>query len=109
VKPLALKPIVSEKGYGLSQLRNTYVFKIGPTANRQAVAKAVTDQFKVEVSAVRLAGSPSKTQRTVSRGRRTNVQGVRSPIRKAYVTLKEGHSLPIFAESDDKKTKKGKE
>ena len=97
MKDLALRPIVSEKAYGLSQERNTYVFKVPKSANKHSIAKAVTAQFEVTVTKVRVSGLPGKNVRSVKRGGRSVKQFHSSAERKAYVTLKDGDSLPVFA------------
>lgn len=104
---VSLKPRVSEKAYGQSQALNTYVFDIKAGVSRQQVAKAVEEQFKVSVTAVRLAGLPGKRQRTVRRGRIAK-PGYRPAVRKAYVSLKKGDSLPFFADSETGKKAKAK-
>lgn len=97
VKLFALKPRVSEKGYALSDRINTYVFDIPSKANKFDIAKAVASQFEVGVTNVRLASVPGKTVRSYRDRGRKSIYGKRSDVRKAYVTLKEGDKLPIFA------------
>jgi len=94
---ITLKPIMSEKAYGLSQTANIYVFSVAKAINRQQVAEAVASQYQVGVKSVRMAGVPGRTQSIISRRRRLNTLGQRSDVRKAYVTLKDGDKLPIFA------------
>lgn len=96
-KSLALKPRVSEKTYALSEQRNTYVFEVPKGVSKQLIADAVAAQYEVGVTNVRISATPGKTQRTYRRGGRVSYTGQRSGIRKAYVTLKEGDKLPIFA------------
>ena len=100
-KSLTLKPRVSEKTYGLSEERNTYVFEVPSGSSKQLIAKAVAEQYEVGVTGVRIAATPGKTQRTYRRGGRVVNRGQRSGLRKAYVTLKEGDKLPIFAAVED--------
>lgn len=109
-KHLALKPRLSEKTYALSEERNTYVFDVPADANRHSVASAVAIQYEVSVESVRIANLPKKAKRTYRRGDRVVVRGHTSPVRKAYVRLKEGDKLPIFsaAEEDKKKQKEAK-
>lgn len=94
---VTLKPILSEKAYGLSQAGNTYVFSVGKDVNRLQVSAAVSEQYKVEVTSVRMASVPGRSQAIISRRRRLNREGRRQDVRKAYVTLKEGDKLPFFA------------
>lgn len=107
---IPLKPHASEKSYALSEQRNTYVFKIPKQANAHSIARAIASQFGVSVVDIRLAKLPGKTKRSTRRAGRNIYRGKRTDIRKAYVTLKEGESLPIFsaveeAANDNKETK----
>lgn len=102
---LVLRPRLSEKVYKQTEELNTYVFVVPAKTNSQQVAKAVAEQFKVTVTAVRVASSAGKTRRAYRRRGYTKPR--RQPdIKKAYVTLKEGDSLPIFAEESKTETKK---
>jgi len=97
-KTLILKPRLTEKNYALSQSR-VYVVEIDKSVNKHSVARAVSEQFEVEVQSVRIANIQGKRKQTRSlTGKRySNSKGRRNDIKKAYVTLKEGHSLPFFA------------
>lgn len=103
-----LKPRISEKAYGLSQLRNTYVFDIPAGANKFDVAKAVAGQYSVGVTAVRITGLPGKPKRAYNARSRRFHRADRAGIRKAYVTLKKGDSLPFFATEEPAETAKEK-
>lgn len=106
-KTIVLKPRLSEKAYALSENRNTYVFAVPATISRLSIAKAVTAQYGVTVESVKVAAQPGKIKRTYRRGGRVVHRGNTSPIRKAYVRLKEGDKLPIFSavEEDKKKSR----
>ncbi len=95
-KTTTLAPILSEKAYGLSQTHNTYVFAVPKGANKHTIARAVTAQFEVTVENVNVTNIGGKSKRTVRKNGRA-VMGRQSDTRKAYVTLKDGDSLPIFA------------
>jgi large subunit ribosomal protein L23 len=95
-KELILTPIMSEKAYGLSQVRNTYVFAVPHEANKHTVARAVSAQYEVTVTTVNVANIQGKAKRTVRKNGRVS-KGRQSDTRKAYVTLKAGDSIPIFA------------
>ena len=95
-KQMTLKPRLSEKTYSLSQTKNVYVFDIPTDANKLEVAAAVAAQFKVTVTGVNVANSKGKPKRTVRKGGRPN-QGQRKASRRAYVTLKAGETIPVFA------------
>jgi ribosomal protein L23 len=111
MKNVTLKPRISEKAYALSEKLGTYIFDVPKDTNKFDVAKSVSSQYGVVVVGVRIASIPGKTINSYrSRGRRT-INSKRSDIRKAYVTLKEGDTLPIFAaveESNAPEAKKEK-
>ena len=97
-KTISLRPRLSEKSYSQSTSR-VYVFDIPKGVNKHSVAGAVEAQFDVKVSTVNVANIPGKPKRTVSiTGKRSkNSTGKRNDIKKAYVTLMDGYSLPFFA------------
>lgn len=92
-----LKPRVSEKAYGLSENSNVYTFDIESGVNKFDVARAVESQFEVTATKVRIVALPGKSVRRYRERGRKSFSGQRSGIRKAYVTLKDGDKLPIFA------------
>lgn len=95
-KSLALKPRMSEKTYGLSQERNVYTFIVPMGTSKPQVAKAVAAQFGVGVVSTNMVTSKGKAKRTVRKRGRVS-QGTQGTTKKAYVRLKAGDSLPIFA------------
>lgn len=99
-KTVILKPRMSEKSYALSQTKRTYVFDVsgenGAKVNKHTVARAVAAQFEVAVDNVNISNQNGKAVRVISKGGRRVSKGNRSDIKKAYVTLAEGNSLPIF-------------
>ncbi|HEY4963685.1 MAG TPA: 50S ribosomal protein L23 [Candidatus Saccharimonadales bacterium] len=108
-KDVTLVPLLNEKTYELSKSKNVYVFKIPNDANKHTVARAVTAQFDVEVIAVNTLNVQGKRKRIMSiTGKRSvNTEGKRVNTKKAYVTLKEGNSLPFFEaveEAEEKRT-----
>jgi large subunit ribosomal protein L23 len=106
-KTLILTPIMSEKAYSLSQVHNTYTFDVPKGANKHTVARAVSAQYEVVVTTVNIANIGGKAKRTVRKNGRVS-KGKQNDIRKAYVTLKTGNSIPIFAalEEDAAKAEK---
>jgi ribosomal protein L23 len=96
-KTVVLKPRLSEKAYQLSEQRNTYIFNIPVEANRHTVARGIEAQYEVTVDKVKIASVPGKSQRSIRRKGRSVRTFKRSGVRKAYVTLKEGDKLPLFA------------
>jgi large subunit ribosomal protein L23 len=105
-KYLTLGPRVSEKGYSLSEQDNTYVFNVVRNANKFDIAQAVSAQFEVGVLKVRIAGVPGKAVRSYRQRGRRSINAKRSDVRKAYVTLKPGDKLPIYAALDQPETPK---
>lgn len=95
-KTRILNPRLSEKAYGLSQVRNTYVFDVPKDANKHSVARAVSAQFNVTVTNVNIANIDGKAKRTIRKGGRA-AAGKQNDVKKAYVTLLAGDTLPLFA------------
>ncbi|MBA2279363.1 50S ribosomal protein L23 [Candidatus Saccharibacteria bacterium] len=110
MKDFVLKPRVSEKAYAMSQAENikTYVFVVSTSANKHSVARAITAQYGVVVTNVRTTTTKGKTKQSYRKGGRP-VAGVRSDIKKAYVTLRAGESLPLFVEEAAEEEKQAKE
>lgn len=97
MKYIALKPRISEKAYAQSEASNVYIFDVPPQVNKFDIAKAVAAQYSVGVTGVKIASVPGKSVRAYRQRGRRSINGQRSDLRKAYVTLKEGDKLPIFA------------
>ena len=84
------KPLVTEKGTGLTATLNQYVFEVAKEANRLEVKNAVEALFKVEVKNVRtlmVRGKTKTYRRTI---------GQRPNWKKAYVTLAQGNKIEII-------------
>ena len=94
MKTLILKPRLSEKTYALSQ-NGVFVFNVDKSANKHDIANAVSKTYDVTVTDVRVVVQQGKKTRSY-RNRRF-VSGQRDDFKKAYVTLKEGDSIPVFA------------
>ena len=107
-KAMTIKPRISEKAYALSQNQNVYVLQVPSDANRLNVAAAVSAQFDVTVTNVNISNNKGKVKRTVRKGGRQSF-GKRPDVKKAYVTLKEGDSIAIFANEEDKSSAKATE
>lgn len=108
-KTMPLKPRMSEKSYGLSHALNTFVFDVPLTANKIEVKNAVEAQFSVSVDGVRIMRAKGKLSRSIRiGGTRKNVSGKRADIKKAYVKLAAGDSIPIFAKIDEDNKKQEK-
>jgi large subunit ribosomal protein L23 len=105
-KTITLRPRLNEKTYGLADSR-VYVFDVARGVNKHVIARAVEAQFEVKVSTVNTANIGGKTKRVISiSGKRMkNTEGRRNDIKKAYVTLAEGHSLPFFNAIEEEEQK----
>lgn len=100
-KTMILKPRLSEKAFAHSQTKNTYVFVVPGDATKHTVARAVAAQYEVTVTDVNITNVKGKAKRTISRGGRRVANGSQRDIKKAYVTVKEGDHLPIFAVEEE--------
>lgn len=96
-KTITLRPRISEQTYALST-RRVYVFEVERAVNKHDIARAVEAQFEVKVVEVNTANLSGKAKRIISlTGKRMrNAEGKRPDVKKAYVTLAEGNSLPFF-------------
>ena len=83
-----IAPVITEKSTLLSE-ENKVVFKVPLDANKKDIAEAVEELFKVKVKAVNTLVNKGKTKRF--RG----IPGKRNDVKKAVVTLEEGHSIDI--------------
>lgn len=99
---IILKPRMSEKSYGLSA-GGVYVFDVDKSVNKHEIAKAVEEVYEVSVVNVRTIVSKGKTKR-LYRNKRFET-GKRADVKKAYVTLKEGDAIPIFAAIEEEEAK----
>ena len=106
-KTLAITPRLSEKAYATSQALRTYVFVVPAEANKQTVAAAIKEQFGVDALTVNITNLKGKVKRTVRKNGRA-VSGKRADIKKAYVTIKEGQNIPIFASEEEAEVKETK-
>ena len=105
---ILVTPVTTEKAYGLSQ-KNIYVFNVPLQANKNEITDAVTEQYGVEVKAIKTLVQSGKAVR-YSRGK-NRYPGTthRVDTKKAYVTLAEGSSLAIFEQPEETpKTKEEK-
>jgi large subunit ribosomal protein L23 len=91
---IVLKPRMSEKTYGQSS-SGVFVFDVDSSLNKHQIADAVAKTYEVTVVDVRIVVVKGKVKRSY-RNRKYET-GVRQDVKKAYVTLKKGDSIPIFA------------
>lgn len=78
------RPLITEKSSSIKDT-NWYIFAVDNKSNKKEIKEAIEKLFKVKVDRVRTVTLPGKT---VKRGGRAS--GKRSPLKKAYVRLKEG-------------------
>ena len=103
-----ITPRATEKAY-VAQSQNTYIFFVPKAATKQAIAKAIAEEFKVTVTDVRTANRKGKATR-FSRGKHA-YPGItfRQDHKVAYITVKAGDKIPVFEEAkqaDEKASKK---
>lgn len=97
---ILVTPITTEKAYGLSAGMNTYVFSAPVGANKQEIARAVEEQYEVKVTGVKTLVQNGKSVR-FSRGKnRYPGATTRQDTKKAYVTLAENNTIPVFAAAE---------
>ena len=83
-----LAPVITEKSTLLSE-ENKVVFKVRLEATKKDITEAVEELFKVKVKAVNTIRTKGKVKRF--RG----IEGRRNDVKKAVVTLEEGHSIDV--------------
>jgi large subunit ribosomal protein L23 len=88
-RDIILKPVVSEKSYGLLD-ENVYTFIVRPSANKTQIKIAIQDIFNVRVLSVNTINRPGKRKRTKSGW------GQRKSTKRAMVSLAPGDSIEIF-------------
>lgn len=97
---LVITPRVSEKAYGQAGDLNTYVFVVPLSANKIEIKRAVEAEYSVEVIDVNIARISGKVKKSYRKGGRT-ITGSRSDIKKAYVRVKDGQTIPVFAAQEE--------
>lgn len=85
---IILSPVVTEKSTQGS-MWNQVTFRVDPKASKPEIKQAVEDLFKVKVTKVNTLNQDGKVKRF--RGR----LGRRSNVKKAIVTLAEGHTIDV--------------
>lgn len=99
---IIIYPRVSEKSYAQATELNTYVFNVPMKATKIEIKKSVKDKFSVDVLDVNIVRTIGKPKRTVKKGGK-QTYGKRSDYKKAYVSVKKGQTIPVFAASEEKK------
>ncbi|MCB1511719.1 MAG: 50S ribosomal protein L23 [Hyphomicrobiaceae bacterium] len=85
---IIVSPVISEKST-LASENNQIVFNVRREATKIAIKRAVEQLFSVKVKAVNTL--VRKGKRKVFRG----IRGTQSDVKKAIVTLEEGHSIDV--------------
>jgi large subunit ribosomal protein L23 len=83
-----LSPVITEKATIASE-HNKVVFKVAGTATKPQIKEAVEKLFDVKVKAVNTLNRKGK--RKMFRGQ----PGVQGDVKKAVVTLEEGHRIDV--------------
>src|SRR6266566_8958821 len=83
-----IAPVITEKATMASE-RNQVIFKVAGTATKPQIKEAVEKLFDVKVKAVNTLVRKGKFKS--SRG----FAGVQSDVKKAIVTLEEGHRIDV--------------
>jgi len=79
-------PLITEKATLLSE-KNQFVFRVADDATKPEIKAAIESLFKVKVTNVNTLITKGKTKRFKGR------PGVRSDVKKAFVTVAEGQSI----------------
>ena len=85
---IVLSPIITEKATNASE-RNQVMFKVARSATKPQIKEAVEKLFDVKVKRVNTL---------IRKGKMRNFRGVRgqlSDVKKAIVTLEEGHRIDV--------------
>ena len=88
-RDILLRPVVSEKSYGLLD-EGKYTFVVAPQANKTQIKQAVEEVFRVKVTGVNTLNRQGKRRRT------RFGWGKRIDTKRAIVTLAEGDRIDIF-------------
>ena len=83
-----IAPLITEKSTMASE-RNQVIFKVAPTATKPQIKEAVEKLFDVKVKAVNTLVRKGKFK--AFRGR----PGQQQDLKKAIVTLEEGHRIDV--------------
>lgn len=81
-------PVITEKATNLSE-QNKVVFRVAKKATKPQIKMAIEKLFDVKVESVNTLVTKGKTKRF------KGMLGQRSDVKKAVVTLVEGHSIDV--------------
>jgi len=83
-----VSPVITEKSTLVSE-NNQVVFNVAPDATKPDIKAAIEALFSVKVKAVNTLVRKGKVKRF------RNIVGRRKDVKKAIVTLAEGHSIDV--------------
>jgi large subunit ribosomal protein L23 len=89
LRNIIIKPIVTEKSVRDIE-SSKYTFEVDVNSNKVEIKKAVEELFKVKVKDVNTIKIKGKTKF------RRMVYGRTKDVKKAVVTLREGHKIELF-------------
>jgi len=85
-----IRPVISEKSYGLIETANQYTFQVDKRANKNQIKHAIESAFDVRVRKVNTSNVKSKPKRQgLTRGRTAT-------WKKAVVRLVDGERIELF-------------
>ena len=85
---ILIAPVVTEKATMASE-HNKVVFKVARTATKPQIKEAVEKLFDVKVKSVNTLTRKGKVRMF------RNIRGQRSDVKRAIVTLEEGHKIDV--------------
>ena len=85
-----IRPLVTEQGMHLANVKSAYSFEVNPKANKTQVKNAVEKIYSVKVLKVRTANRRGK------RRRRGGTFGMTANWKKAVVYLEPEHHIDLF-------------
>jgi large subunit ribosomal protein L23 len=88
-RDIILKPVISEKSYGLLE-DNKYTFVVHPEANKTQIKIAIEQIFNVRVLDVHTLNRSGKRKRSKAGF------GTRKDTKRAIVSLKSGDKIELF-------------
>lgn len=86
------KVLVTERAYALANQQSTYVFSVDVGASKTDIIDAILDVYGVRPVTVRTSVLRGKTKRTRLK------LGQRPKVKKAFVKVPAGTTLPVYEE-----------
>jgi len=89
-RQIIIRPIVSEKSFGIMEEQNRYTFEVAKTATKPQIADAIEAIFEVKVlkvNVMNVSGKPRRVRQALGKTR---------SWKKAIVSLKAGDTIEIF-------------